>query len=235
MFQPNLGRWMQVDPSGFAAGDVNRYRALSNNPTVAIDPFGLQGVVDSIQIQGRDIETGLGRLDMEFKITIKGRKLTELEYTQYITINTEVWGGQGTPLSQKEIYDLYKECKFQYFKSSDPFANNVKDRGWGNGDAWAQFDDDRLKIIEDQHIGSVPFFRGGQVSYYPFRQTRKMIIKIRDKCNNIVKEHEWGFTFQNFNGEPKFPAMDKSAVGFYGYFGIDSIPLDKSPSNGKPK
>lgn len=44
MFDPNLGRWMQQDPIRFAAGDVNLYRFVGNNPTNFVDPSGLQGV-----------------------------------------------------------------------------------------------------------------------------------------------------------------------------------------------
>ncbi|MGL4419168.1 MAG: RHS repeat-associated core domain-containing protein, partial [Gemmataceae bacterium] len=36
------GRWMQEDPIGFAAGDVNLHRYVGNNPTNASDPSGLQ-------------------------------------------------------------------------------------------------------------------------------------------------------------------------------------------------
>jgi RHS repeat-associated protein len=40
-YSPTLGRWMQVDPLGFTAGDVNFYRALSNSPESLRDPTGL--------------------------------------------------------------------------------------------------------------------------------------------------------------------------------------------------
>jgi RHS repeat-associated protein len=39
-----VGRWIEPDPSGFAAGDVNLYRYGENNPTVYTDPSGLLGV-----------------------------------------------------------------------------------------------------------------------------------------------------------------------------------------------
>jgi RHS repeat-associated protein len=38
---PTLGRWVQNDPLGFAAGDANLYRYVSNNPTNRVDPRGL--------------------------------------------------------------------------------------------------------------------------------------------------------------------------------------------------
>jgi RHS repeat-associated protein len=36
----SLGRWLQVDPKGFDAGDVNLYRHLANMPGNALDPMG---------------------------------------------------------------------------------------------------------------------------------------------------------------------------------------------------
>jgi RHS repeat-associated protein len=40
-YSPTLGRWMQVDPLGFGAGDSNLYRYVGNSPTNATDPSGL--------------------------------------------------------------------------------------------------------------------------------------------------------------------------------------------------
>jgi RHS repeat-associated protein len=37
---PTLGRWLSNDPIGFSAGDVNTYRALTNNPILQVDPTG---------------------------------------------------------------------------------------------------------------------------------------------------------------------------------------------------
>jgi RHS repeat-associated protein len=38
---PTLGVWMSEDPIGFAAGDVNVRRYVSNSPAMALDPDGL--------------------------------------------------------------------------------------------------------------------------------------------------------------------------------------------------
>jgi hypothetical protein len=42
MYDPYTGRFMQEDPTGFDAGDVNLYRYVGNDPTNATDPSGLQ-------------------------------------------------------------------------------------------------------------------------------------------------------------------------------------------------
>ena len=46
-YDATTGRWMTVDPSGFAAGDVNLYRYVGNSATIASDPFGLWELFDS--------------------------------------------------------------------------------------------------------------------------------------------------------------------------------------------
>ncbi|REJ69433.1 MAG: RHS repeat-associated core domain-containing protein [Planctomycetota bacterium] len=38
---PSLGRFVQRDPIGYAAGDSNLYRYVSNSPLNAVDPWGL--------------------------------------------------------------------------------------------------------------------------------------------------------------------------------------------------
>jgi RHS repeat-associated protein len=41
-FSTSADAWMQMDPSGFAAGDSNLYRSNGNDPTNETDPSGLQ-------------------------------------------------------------------------------------------------------------------------------------------------------------------------------------------------
>jgi RHS repeat-associated protein len=40
-YSPSLGRFLQLDPLGFAAGNVNVYGCCANNPINSIDPLGL--------------------------------------------------------------------------------------------------------------------------------------------------------------------------------------------------
>jgi RHS repeat-associated protein len=42
-YSPSLGRFLQTDPIGFSAGDVNLYRYAENSVIAISDPFGLQG------------------------------------------------------------------------------------------------------------------------------------------------------------------------------------------------
>jgi hypothetical protein len=41
MYDPGVGRWLEQDPVGFAAGDSNLYRYVNNNSTNEVDPSGL--------------------------------------------------------------------------------------------------------------------------------------------------------------------------------------------------
>ena len=41
-YDPAIGRFMEQDPKGFAAGDTNLYRYVQNAPTAGVDPSGLQ-------------------------------------------------------------------------------------------------------------------------------------------------------------------------------------------------
>lgn len=42
MYQPQLGRFLQTDPLGFAAGDANLFRYCAGDPVNRVDPTGLQ-------------------------------------------------------------------------------------------------------------------------------------------------------------------------------------------------
>lgn len=44
-YEPQTGRYTQVDPVCFAGGDLNLYRYAASNPLAYIDPSGLQLVV----------------------------------------------------------------------------------------------------------------------------------------------------------------------------------------------
>ena len=46
-YDPTTGRFISIDPIGFAAGDSNLYRYVGNNPLFYVDPFGFCGVAPS--------------------------------------------------------------------------------------------------------------------------------------------------------------------------------------------
>jgi hypothetical protein len=68
MYDPSIGRWLQEDPIGFDAGDVNLYCYVGNAPTVATDPSGLEIPIDlrrRREIETRDRALGIARRQWE--------------------------------------------------------------------------------------------------------------------------------------------------------------------------
>lgn len=54
-YDPSIGRFISQDPMGFAAGDANLYRYVSNNPVNAVDPLGLaERMSGSYKVKGTD-------------------------------------------------------------------------------------------------------------------------------------------------------------------------------------
>jgi RHS repeat-associated protein len=49
-YNPATGRFLQQDPLGLAAGDVNIYRYVGNNPVTLSDPSGLKPVVTETEV-----------------------------------------------------------------------------------------------------------------------------------------------------------------------------------------
>jgi hypothetical protein len=58
-YSPTLGRWIEVDPDGHAAGDSNLYRYVSNDPTNGLDSSGL--FEDGGQTGGFSEDPGFGK------------------------------------------------------------------------------------------------------------------------------------------------------------------------------
>jgi RHS repeat-associated protein len=64
-YDNNVGRWLSEDPIGFAAGDHNLYRYVSNFATGATDPSGLQA---ARKVAGKDITDALSKTIREFRV-----------------------------------------------------------------------------------------------------------------------------------------------------------------------
>ncbi|MBY0516242.1 MAG: RHS repeat-associated core domain-containing protein [Bacteriovoracaceae bacterium] len=47
-YDPSSGRFLSEDPIGFAGGDFNLYRYVSNRPTLLNDPRGTNGLTCAI-------------------------------------------------------------------------------------------------------------------------------------------------------------------------------------------
>ena len=77
-YDPRTGRWLSLDPLGFAAGDANLYRYVGNAPTVATDPSGLvEKEPTQIVIPVADLAKTLKRIDDSDPIKKGGSKMLE--------------------------------------------------------------------------------------------------------------------------------------------------------------
>jgi RHS repeat-associated protein len=81
-YDPNVGRFISVDPMGFGAGDTNLYRYVGNSSTNATDPTGLYSFDDF----GRDAYGGLENTDRfvaGFADRLTGGRSTQLRNDLY--------------------------------------------------------------------------------------------------------------------------------------------------------
>jgi len=64
MYDPRLGRFLQVDPIGYDAGDLNLYRYCRNNGVISSDPYGLftitVGAAASFTVTNLNATKGIG-------------------------------------------------------------------------------------------------------------------------------------------------------------------------------
>jgi RHS repeat-associated protein len=81
-YDPQVGRFISVDPMGFGAGDTNLYRYVGNSSTNATDPTGLYSFDDF----GRDAYGGLENTDRfvaGFADRLTGGRSTQLRNDLY--------------------------------------------------------------------------------------------------------------------------------------------------------
>jgi RHS repeat-associated protein len=84
-YDPQVGRFISVDPMGFEAGDTNLYRYVGNNSTNATDPTGM--------ISWNDVVQGA----TNFRNTVTSNAQTGLEYWAGVAVAGQneggFWGG----------------------------------------------------------------------------------------------------------------------------------------------
>ncbi len=62
-YDPEVGRFISEDPSGFEGGDVNLCAYASNNPVLLIDPLGLEIIYNNYKISDYRVHIALISLD----------------------------------------------------------------------------------------------------------------------------------------------------------------------------
>jgi hypothetical protein len=94
MFDPSIGRWLEMDPIAFDAGDANLYRYAGNNPTNAKDPTGLKWDLYDWQIQPANRKI-ICTLQISFYDKAKGTLATSALVQHWKDVIEKVWSGPG--------------------------------------------------------------------------------------------------------------------------------------------
>jgi len=140
-YNPNDGRWISQDPQGFAAGDPDLYRYVANQPSISVDPSGLQQLPSYVPLGlPKDLPplydyalqdvTGTGNHGPNWYDDNPGKQVITSPYVQM--------GYQGnfqqprpkyptntTPGEIQWIVPIYPGRKL-YFKDVNPLAKPVK-------------------------------------------------------------------------------------------------------------
>jgi RHS repeat-associated protein len=90
MYQPELGRFLQTDPSGFDAGDMNLFRYCGDDPVDGSDPTGLVNTNAGTTLEQRmrlfygasDTGGGLYDLNIENSRTVSFAQTSRVEESQ---------------------------------------------------------------------------------------------------------------------------------------------------------
>jgi RHS repeat-associated protein len=85
-YGPGSGRFLSQDPKAFAAGDVNLYRYVGNEPTDATDPAGLEAT--TILVGGMTFLAGVAAAPIIINVAMIGAVagaavFAKIQYTQY--------------------------------------------------------------------------------------------------------------------------------------------------------
>jgi RHS repeat-associated protein len=97
-YDPNVGRFISVDPIGFEAGDTNLYRYVGNNSTNATDPSGEWANFVAGAAIGAVLDVGMQL--WENRGTDKGIDLNRLAIS---TLTGAIGGGIGGFLSKQGV------------------------------------------------------------------------------------------------------------------------------------
>jgi RHS repeat-associated protein len=68
MYHPGLGRFMQTDPSGFDAGDMNLFRYCADDPVDLTDPMGMMPEQSYSGVVDVSFDSGLGSMSRDQKL-----------------------------------------------------------------------------------------------------------------------------------------------------------------------
>jgi RHS repeat-associated protein len=112
-YDPSTGRWGQIDPIGFDAGQANLYKYAGNDPTNAEDPSGLIGLfLEGAGVNGKKSNSVIYQLYQQYndtaryyRVPVLVEKLAVLRSA--IAWALEQWGDLTEKEKKTEQFDLF--------------------------------------------------------------------------------------------------------------------------------
>jgi RHS repeat-associated protein len=96
-YDPQVGRFISVDPAGFGAGDTNLYRYVGNSSTMATDPTGMWSLQEAWNSGVSSVQQGWNNLthgaQQNFNNTVQTAQ--DFAYDQLVTVDRVVAGLAG--------------------------------------------------------------------------------------------------------------------------------------------
>jgi RHS repeat-associated protein len=138
VYDPGTGRWLSDDPLGFAAGDVNLYRYVGNQPTTNTDPSGLSGlIIPSDAQEGFDQIAGQITWALRQKYNDPSFRFEfgyEAYKDGYLRVNIPDWvRDTSTPRNRDVFFGIAHELTVRG-DMEESYRTRAMDRLWGNPD-----------------------------------------------------------------------------------------------------
>jgi len=153
MFDPFVGRWMQDDPEGFAAGDMNLYRFVGNNPTNATDPSGLETAKKEPEHPWKDYTYKKDTTTIDYFF---GGDMDHVNYEGYVTATIKktdfsYWTNEGRGPHATE----FKQTKFTITVKNDTWCPTLGKAHQIATDELAEVEKGKSRWVYIKPVGSI--------------------------------------------------------------------------------
>jgi RHS repeat-associated protein len=246
-YDGTTGRWASEISALLPGNQDNPYSYIDNEPTLGTSPTGVVIVPVAIKPTAKDFKMVLkpnpkgdqdaDKSSMNFSLLLTittSLDPEQFEWTQFLSSDTSLWDKTGSPLTKDQILQRYKESMIKGHPSSAPFADMVKDEGFGEGDNWLPLTEATKKPSADNHTRYVPYYFAFNEDkelvkqYFAERQTVTATVQIREKSTkNVIFSEKWWYTWQNFKGKPKAPITSDDDTGIYAYGDKKTLTIPK--------
>jgi RHS repeat-associated protein len=131
---PTLGRWVQIDPLGLGAGDVNLYRTVGDDPLTRTDPSGLIVSSDSRPTFSPPPHadwSNLGGNEIDIRVATDGLRAGAGGVNSFQRLREQAAAGSGSNLAEfwaavdqineheQELFDHQLEYRAEALSGSD--------------------------------------------------------------------------------------------------------------------